>query len=364
MKIVHTCNRYYPYFGGLEAHVQNMSENMVKLGHEVYVYSTDPSGKLPPNEIINGVIIRRFKSFAPNDSYHFSMNLYKNLRKIRCDIVHGHDLNGFPLLAGALSRHSGKFVATLHVGVVSSNMRNLLRFPYNRILMGNLLKRRASRIICVSDYERRIYESILRVPSNKFVYIPNGIDLDIVHYKPSVGGPRKILSVGRLEKGKGFHYLIQSFAILNKVEEFNDVKLIIVGKGPYESQLKKLISKLELTEKVLIYQNVPRRKLLELYAQCEIFVLLSNYESQGMAVWDAFALQKPTITSTEAVLAEYAKQGLSIGVDLPPKPEELAITIQKVLRNTHNYFPKKFEMLSWKEVATKTIAVYKQALIQ
>jgi len=140
--------------------------------------------------------------------------------------------------------------------------------------------------------------------------------------------------------------------------------LIIVGKGPYESQLQKLISKLELAEKVVIYQNVPRSKLLDLYAQCEVFVLLSNYESSGIAVWDAFALRKPTITSTEAVLAEYVKEGFSIGVHLPPKPEELAITIQKVLRNTQKYRPKKFEMLSWDEVATKTIAVYNEALIQ
>ena len=343
--------------------MQNISENMVKLGHEVYVYSTDPSGKLPSYEIINGVIIHRFKAFAPNDSYHFSMNLYKNLRKIRCDIVHGHDLNGFPLLAGSLSRESGKFIATLHVGVVSSSLRNLLRFPYNRILMGNLLKSRASRIICVSEYERRAYEKILRVSPNKFVCIPNGIDLEIINYKPSALGPRSILSVGRLEKGKGFHYLIQSFALLNKVEEFNDVKLIIVGKGPYESQLKKLISKLDLTEDVFIYQDVPKNRLLDLYVQCEVFVLLSNYESQAIAVWEAFALQKPTITSTEAVLGEYVKEGFSIGVNLPPKPEELAITIQNVLKNTHKYSPKKFEILSWNEVAKKTISVYNEALI-
>ena len=62
-------------------------------------------------------------------------------------------------------------------------------------------------------------------------------------------------------------------------------------------------------------------------------------------------------------MGEYVKEGFSIGVHLPPKPEELAITIKNVLRNTYKYRPKKFEMLSWKEVATKTVAVYDEALI-
>lgn len=362
MKIVHSCNRYYPYFGGLESHVQNISEKMVQLGHDVWVYTTDPTGKLPPSEILNGVKICRFKSFAPKDSYFFSTELYNSLRKTDCDIIHGHDLNGFPLLAGAMTKGRRKFIATLHVGAFSSNFRTLLRVPYDRFVMHALLAR-ANRVICVSEYERKIYEKILRLPSSKFVVIPNGYDLDsnLVKYIPDES--RTILSVGRLEKSKGFHYLIESFTIIGKNREFNDVKLNIVGKGPYESNLRKLISKLGLTEKVRIYQNVPRNKLLELYRQCTLFVLLSNYESAGLAVWDALAFQKPTITSTNAILGEYVQQGFSVGVKLPPNPEMLAVKIQNILREPSKYRPRKFKMLSWAQVAQKTISIYNEALI-
>jgi glycosyltransferase involved in cell wall biosynthesis len=361
MKIVHTCNRYYPYFGGLEAHVQNISEKMVKFGHEVYVYTTDPSGKLPSTEMLNGVMIYRFKSFAPRDSYFFSTELYRGLTRTSCDIIHGHDLNGFPLLAGALAKRSRKFIATLHVGAFSSYFRTLMRIPYDRVIMHTFLAR-ANRIICVSEYERRIYERILRLPSNKFIVIPNGYDLSVNEHKNSTKEGRTILSVGRLEKAKGFHHLLQSFAFINKDKEFDDVQLIIVGKGPYESHLRKLISKLGLTGRVHMFQDVPRSKLLELYAQCEAFVLLSNYESSGLAVMDAFALQKPTITSTEAVLGEYARRGFSVGVAFPSRAEGLAIQIENVLRNPSKYKPKRFEMLSWTDVANRTLAVYNKAL--
>ena len=244
MNIVQACNRYYPYFGGSESHVQNISENMIKFGHNVQVYTTDPSGKLPSEEILNGVKIHRFKSIAPKDSFFFSAELYQSLRNTCCDIVHGHDLNGFPLLAGALAKGSNKLIATLHVGCVSSQAKSLIRFPYNRLVMHKFLSR-ADKIICVSDYERKRFEQILRLPADKFVMIPNGYDRAInLEEENLMRGPRTILSVGRLEKAKGFQFLLKSFAKINKIDEFNDVNVIIVGKGPYESAMKKQILEL------------------------------------------------------------------------------------------------------------------------
>jgi glycosyltransferase involved in cell wall biosynthesis len=362
MKIVHTCNRYYPYFGGLETHVQNLSENMVQLGHEVDVYSTDPTGKLPKAEVINGVNVHRFKCVAPQDSYFFSPSLYQSLRAANCDVIHGHDLNGFPLLAGALAKRSKKYVATLHVGAFSSRFRTLARIPYDRGVMHHFLKR-ANKIICVSEYERTIYERVLNLPSTKFLVIPNGYDSTTNQIKsPMHKDIRFLLSVGRLEKSKGFHYLLESFALVSKNSDFADLHLVIVGKGPYEAQLRSLISKLGLTEKVHIYQNIPRTELLGFYAQCAAFVLLSNYESQGLAVWDAFAFQKPTITSTSAVLGEYARQGYSVGVTLPPNLGELAAKIGAILRNPSKFKPPKYPMLSWTQVANRTVDLYSELL--
>ncbi|MCW4009503.1 MAG: glycosyltransferase family 4 protein [Candidatus Bathyarchaeota archaeon] len=363
MKIVHTCNRYYPYFGGLETHVQHISEKMVQLGHDVSVYSADPSGVLPPSEILNGVKVRRFKCFAPQDSYFFSTYLYKSLKTADCDLIHGHDLNGFPLLAGALAKGARRYFASLHVGAFSSYFRNLARIPYDRLVMHRFLGR-ASKIICVSEYEKRLYQSILSLPQSQFIVIPNGYDLPLNVPKNVLKNGRSILSVGRLEKAKGFHYLLKSFAKVGCRPEFNDVTLTLVGKGPYETQLRRLISELGLNGTVKIKQNVPREELLNLYAQCDLFVLLSNYESQGLAVWDAFALRKPTITSTSAVLGEYAKQGYSLGVELPPNTDDLAAKIEKILRNPQQYTPRPFKMPSWTEVTKRIIALYNETLSQ
>ena len=51
MKIIQVCQRYYPDIGGIETHVREISEMLVKRGYDIEVVCTDPTGKLPEKEI-------------------------------------------------------------------------------------------------------------------------------------------------------------------------------------------------------------------------------------------------------------------------------------------------------------------------
>jgi hypothetical protein len=57
----------------------------VRKGFDAEVLTTDPSGKLKKEDIINGVRVKRFRSFAPNDIYHFSTGMLRELRKSKFD---------------------------------------------------------------------------------------------------------------------------------------------------------------------------------------------------------------------------------------------------------------------------------------
>ncbi len=50
MKIAQVCPRYYPYIGGVETHVQEISQRLVKRGFEVDVVCTDTTGGLRKRE--------------------------------------------------------------------------------------------------------------------------------------------------------------------------------------------------------------------------------------------------------------------------------------------------------------------------
>ena len=68
--IVHICPRYFPAHGGVELFFRKLSEELVRQGHTVSVWTTDaptveaftsaPERRLPPNDTINGVVVRRF----------------------------------------------------------------------------------------------------------------------------------------------------------------------------------------------------------------------------------------------------------------------------------------------------------------
>ena len=103
MEVVQVCPLFFPHFGGIETHVREISKRLVKLGVDIKIYTTDPSGKLPKEENIDGVEVHRFRSYAPNSLYYFSPNLFFELGKLkRAKIIHVHSFPDFPSLSAAL----------------------------------------------------------------------------------------------------------------------------------------------------------------------------------------------------------------------------------------------------------------------
>jgi len=109
----------------------------------------------------------------------------------------------------------------------------------------------------------------------------------------------QILSVGYLIERKGFEYLIK--AVKDVLEVHDNVKLIIVGSGPLEIQIKKLIHELKLNDTVKILDNVSDEELLELYNSSDLFILPSIVDSQGnteglgVVLLEAMACKVPVI---------------------------------------------------------------------
>lgn len=166
---------YPPYIGGVEMHLDGVAKLLVQKGHEVKMFSTDPSRKLSKEADFSGIHVTRFPSFATSEIYHFSIQLYESLRHARADIIHAHDYRDFPILAAALAKTANKipFVVTLHLS--ASRLGKLPYLVYNPVI-GRIIFDRADKIIMVSHVETEIKQ--LRRYQNKLVYIPNGIDLN------------------------------------------------------------------------------------------------------------------------------------------------------------------------------------------
>lgn len=332
LKIAQICPRYSPDIGGVETHVKEISERLVRAGHDVEVITTDPSGKLEKRDTINGVKILRFRSFAPGNAYYFAPQIYFYLKKHNFDVIHAHSYHALPALFAALGKRGRRFVFTPHYHRSGHTaFRNLLHKPYR--LFGKVIFSRSDSVICVSEYEKRLVEADFRV-EGKTVKIPNGVNLkEFEHLRNSQKGKgvekkrgkeKTLLYVGRLEEYKGVQYIIQS------LPELKDFRLRVVGKGPYEEELRNMAKSMEVEERVEWLKDLSRKELLECYADADIFLMLSSHEAYGITVAEALATGTPCVVAKGSALEEFVDGENCVGIENPVTAEKVIDSLQKI----------------------------------
>jgi len=340
--------------GGIAECINNVARVLAQR-HEVTVYGINPKG-LPRTQKIDGVIVERFKHFAPSGAYYFSVELPLKLLRSRFDVVHGHGYHSFPLHFCTLAK-CRKFVAQTHFhGHGHTPFRDsLLKLLKS---FGRRTLRKADKIIAVSEFEKSLLQKTLKLNPSKIVVIPNGVNLkEFSGLKRRKRGFRSILYVGTLRSYKGPQYLVE---VLPRLDE--DVILEIVGNGPLRERLELRAKKLNVSERVRFFHDLPRRELLQKYADADVFVLLSRYEAYSLVIAEALTVGKPCIVTRTSALTEWIDGETCFGVDFPVDIAELAKTIQHVLNaNPKVGNPKKWigtKILDWKDVARRLEDVY------
>ncbi|ASP29969.1 glycosyl transferase [Qipengyuania flava] len=151
----------------------------------------------------------------------------------------------------------------------------------------------ADNIICVSEGIERELRGYLAGSDEKILTIHNPVDFDLIDAQRNASVPhhwlqsRKhliILTAGRLVKAKDFATLLKAFAMIHKSCE---AKLIVMGQGPEETNLRALASKLGVSHEVdfVGFQDNPFAWM----AQCDLFVLSSIREGFPNALIQAMA---------------------------------------------------------------------------
>jgi len=355
LKIAQVCPRYFPDIGGVETDVKEISERLVSEGHDVEVITTDPSGKLKKKDMINGVKVTRFKSFAPGNAYYFAPQIYIYLKNHKYDVIHAHSYHALPALFAALSERKKKFVfSPYYHGGGHTPFRNLLHKPYK--FLGKMIFSRADNVICISEYEKRLVESDFNV-AEKTIKIPNGINLsefENLKRQQKRDGEKILLYVGRLEEYKGVQYIIQS------LPELQDFRLRVVGKGPYEKELHNMATNLGVADRVEWLKDLSRGGLLECYASADVFLMLSSHEAYGITVAEALAAGTPCIVARGSALEEFVDRKVCIGIDIHITPSNIPKAIKNLDKIDKREFDPSKLLIDWKEVTEKIQELYRK----
>jgi len=359
MNVAQVCPRFYPHIGGVETHVYEISKRLAKQ-FNVEIITTDPSGKLAKTEEIEGIIIRRFKSFAPADAYYFSLDLYQYLKRhsLDYDVIHAHNYHAFPALFAALAKCRNKLVFTPHYhGKGHSFVRNVFHKPYK--IIGNIIFEKAEAIICVSNFERKLILRNFRLNTSRIFVIPNGIDLDEFRSidinkikKQKDKTLKNILYVGRIEKYKGVDYIVKALKYLPE-----NYVLEIVGKGTYKQKIIKIAKKLGVIHRIRFFQDLCRSKLIEKYVKADVLVLLSRFEAYGLVVAEALACKTPCIVANTSALREWIDNKSVFGIDVPINIEKLA---KLIIKASNIEIKIRQSITGWDDVYAKLYHVYSE----
>jgi len=327
MKIIQVTPRYYPHIGGIETHVQKISERLIKNGFEVEVISTDPTGGLDKHEIINGVKITRFRSLAPGDAYYLAPQIYFYLRSSNCDIIHMHSYHSFTSLFSALAKKNRKLIITPHTfGFPATFPKNIFHNLYKPF--GSFIFDSADKVISISRIEKEWLSNTFGIPDTKLYHIPIPIDIDNVNKKKERGKDIKIAFMGRLSAEKNVDVLISAFRIVK--QDHPECKLYIIGEGPLKEHLSGLSKNIN---DIYFLGRLTHDDTLKFFDDVDMFVLPSKFEVSPISVLEAMAKSVPVIVTPVGEIPYVLEDGKNCLLVKFNDVNDLAVKINSLVEN-------------------------------
>lgn len=129
-----------------------------------------------------------------------------------------------------------------------------------------------------------------RIPENKILHIPYGVDLTHFKQVPKNDNIFRVIFVGKVCLRKGFQYLVQAFSEL----KLKNSELLVVG--PLSNDIKPIFEKYKNNFNYI--GRVPQNELYKYYSQANVFVLPSIEEGLAMVQLQAMACGLPLIVTT------------------------------------------------------------------
>lgn len=364
IRVLQVVQRFYPELGGLETHVAEVTSRLAAMPEiEITIATTDRSGTLPREELINGVRVIRRRSWPKNRDYYFCPGLIPVIRRGHWDLVHLQGGQTFVPLIGMLASLSARipYVLTFHTGGHSTAGRSLMGRIRTKALTP--LLSHARRLVAVSRFEKKSFVAATGIDPGRFTVINNGGALPAVP-AGTVPMPGTIVSSGRLEKYKGHHRVIQALPLIR--QRIPGARLIILGAGPYEAELRALAERLGVAAAVTIEHLPPseRARMAQILAGSAVMAALSSFEAHPVGIMEAIALGLPVLGCDVAGIGDLVEDGLVRGIDVGAGPDQVAAALVEMLQDNNSASARQapdFKLPTWESCTAALADVYREA---
>lgn len=196
--------------------------------------------------------------------------------------------------------------------------------------------------------------------------IPNSVDVNRFSPGEYSTDEISILYVGRIGKEKRLEVLIGA---ANEIRNnYPEVTFRIVGKGPDREWYESLVEEKNITENFIFEGYLGDPELIKAYHECDIFVMPSDTETQGLVAIEAMACGKPVVGANARGLKNLITHGEDGYLFQPGNPKSLSKYIDKLLEDGElrkkmgEKARKKAEKFSTDRIGRKWIELYSTLL--
>ncbi|MDP3685262.1 MAG: glycosyltransferase family 4 protein [bacterium] len=326
-----------PEAGGAEVVVFHLARRLVRDGHRVTVFSRTYRG-CTPEEIIDGIrVIRRGSRLS---IYLHAFFYYRSLGE-KPDLV----LDMVNTLCWFTPFYVPRAKRLLYVNQLAKEVLFYeLPAPLSWVAYGlerlQFLPYRNTDTICFSESTKADLATV-GIPGGRTRIFPLGID----HARYASGEKKSefplFVFVARLVKMKRADLCIRAMARVRS--RHPDARLVLVGRGPDEGRLQRLIADLDLQQHVsllhrdsnLLSDTANQEQKVRLMQRAWALLLPSVKEGWGMVVTEAAACGTPAIVSDVTGLRDAVVPDRT-GLLIPPNPSaaELAAAMLRIIEDT------------------------------
>lgn len=339
MKIAAVTGSFLPQVGGAEFVIHNLARQWSLLGHDVRVINAVADNPTHPE-----ANYRTDKFFVPRGSTRFGYHRFpfsqltvrslgKALRQFNPDAISAHFvypvgywLSRIKPLPGYTITSHGNDITPFYWG------DRAVRRSEGAFMRGLSC---ASRVIAISSYCRE-YMTGLKIPPEKIVYIPNGVDVERFQKRVAFDLRRRfdlpesaplVLSVGREHPQKDFKTGITAFARV--AAGVPDARYVILGRGVGAN--RELAERMGLAGKVVLCNGLDGDELVGAYQQADVLLSSSVWELHSLVVMEGLAAGAPCVVTDVSGSPDVIEDGRNGFVVEPGDADAMAQALLKVL---------------------------------
>lgn len=337
MKILHLIGFFQPELGYKEYYI---ARNQVKLGHEVFIVTSDRlypfsnvseiSKKINVSDNrrydagtfrIDGITVFRLPAIFEFHGAIFLRGVKKILREIQPDVVHAYEpVQAVPVLGACYKRKLGYALLSDHQQFeVPSTLLGKLYFYCCSRFLSRYMFQKADAILLPTDASKKFAIKRLGAPIEKCKDVPLGFDRDIFYFnEQSRIKMRKQLNIkddelllvtaGRITRQKKYELILKA---LKKTKGKHKYKYLLLGSGDqkYVSELWALAEELSIQDKFMYREFVPKEQLHEYYSASDVGIWPVQ---PSITIIEAIGCHLPVILPNRDTVAHLVQSGNGI----------------------------------------------------